>query len=88
MLEKTGPFRIAARTVQWPTASRGDFKAILAGPAIEPVRTVMGTPLSGLHRKELWLTFGERLANGDTVAVAAKRWRHRFLAGISTDINN
>ena len=55
---------------------------------------VTGTSLSGLHRKDLWLTFGACLANGDTVAVSAKRcgiavstafrWRHRFLAGIST----
>ncbi len=55
---------------------------------------VTGTSLSGLHHKDLWLTFAECLANGDTVAVAAKRcgialstafrWRHRFLAGIST----
>ena len=55
---------------------------------------VTGTPLSGLHRKDLWLTFSECLANGDTVAVSAKRcgiagstafrWRHRFLAGIKS----
>ncbi len=55
---------------------------------------VTGTPLSGLHRKDLWLTFSECLANGDTVAVSAKRcgiagstafrWRHRFLAGINS----
>ena len=56
---------------------------------------VTSTLINGLHRKELWLTFGECLANGDTVAVTAKRcglvvstdfrWRHRFLAGINTD---
>ena len=55
---------------------------------------VTGTSLSGLHHKNLGLTFAECLANGDTVAVAAKRcgialstafrWRHRFLAGIRT----
>lgn len=28
---------------------------------------VTGTSLSGLHRKDLWLTFGACLANGDTV---------------------
>ena len=87
VLEKTGPVRIAARTVQGPTASRGDFNAIFADPAIEPVRTVTGTPMDAPHRKELWLTFGECLANGDKVAVAgiavrtAFRWRPRFLAG-------
>lgn len=56
---------------------------------------VTGTPLSGLHRKDAWLTFGECLANGDTVAASAQRcgiavstafrWRHRFLAAIKTD---
>ena len=55
---------------------------------------VTGTPMNGPHRKELWLTYGEYLANGDTLAVAAKRygiavntafrWRHRSLAGINT----
>ena len=60
---------------QWPTASRGDSNAILADPAVEPVRTVTNTPASGPHRKELWLTFGECLANGDTVAVAGRAVR-------------
>ncbi len=53
-----------------------------------------GTRLSGLHRKETWLTFGECLADGDTVKVSAERcgvavstafrWRHRFLEAIKT----
>jgi len=53
-----------------------------------------GTRLSGLHRKETWLTFGECLADGDTVKVSADRcgvavstafrWRHRFLEAITT----
>ena len=48
-----------------------------------------GTPLQGLHKKERWLSFGESLAEGDTVAKSARRcgiahttafrWRHRFL---------
>ena len=56
---------------------------------------VTNTPMDGLHRKEIWLTYGECLANGDTVAVAAERcdiavsavfrWRHRLLARISTN---
>ena len=55
---------------------------------------VTGTPLSGLHHKDVWLTFGECLANGGTVAASAERcgiavstaflWRHRFLATIET----
>jgi transposase-like protein len=53
-----------------------------------------GTPVSGLHRKEEWLTFGACLAEGDTVKVSAERcgvavstafrWRHRFLEAIET----
>ena len=52
-----------------------------------------GTSVNGLHHKDLWLTYCECLANGDTTAVAAARcgiamntafrWRHRFLAGIN-----
>ena len=50
-----------------------------------------GTPLSGLHRKDKWLSFGACLADGLTVRASAERcglavntalrWRHRFLAG-------
>ena len=49
-----------------------------------------GTPLSGLHRKDKWLSFGACLADGLTVRTSAERcglavntalrWRHRFLA--------
>ena len=49
-----------------------------------------GTPLSGLHHKERWLSFGDSLAQGETVKASAERcdvavstafrWRHRFLA--------
>jgi transposase-like protein len=54
-----------------------------------------GTRLSGLHRKEAWLTFGACLADGDTVKASAERcgvavstafrWRHRFLEAIQTN---
>src|SRR5665213_2631066 len=54
-----------------------------------------GTRLSGLHRKEVWLTFGECLADGDTVKASAERcgvavstafrWRHRFLEATKSD---
>lgn len=50
---------------------------------------VTGTPLSGLHKKDRWLSFGESLAEGETVRASAERrgidpttafrWRHRFL---------
>jgi transposase-like protein len=55
-----------------------------------------GTRLSGLHRKEAWMTFGECLADGDTVKASAERcgvavstafrWRHRFLEAIKTRV--
>lgn len=53
-----------------------------------------GTGLSGLHRKEEWLTFGACLADGDTVKASARRcsiavstafrWRHRFLQAMAS----
>ena len=49
--DRTCP-RCGAHGSQWPTGSRGDVNAIFAAPAIEPLRTVTGTPVSGLHRKE------------------------------------
>jgi transposase-like protein len=53
-----------------------------------------GTRLSGLHRKEAWLTFGASLADGDTIKASSERcgvavstafrWRHRFLEAVQT----
>ena len=34
---------------------------------------VTGTPLQGLHKKERWLSFGESLAEGETVGTSARR---------------
>ena len=55
-----------------------------------------GTPLSGLHHKERWLSFGASLAKGETVKASAARcdvavstafrWRHRFLAAARSDL--
>ena len=51
-----------------------------------------GTALSGLHHKERWLSFGESLAEGETIRASAARcgiapstahrWRHRFLEAV------
>ena len=51
--------------------------------------TVTGTPLQELHKKERWLSFGESLAEGETVETSVQRcgiahspafrWRHQFL---------
>ena len=57
---------------------------------------VTGTPLQGLRKKERWLSYGESLAEGETVAKSAQRcdiantttfrWRHRFLDASPQDI--
>jgi transposase-like protein len=49
-----------------------------------------GTPLAQLHRRDVWLAYGQALADGVSLRKAAKRcridlttsfrWRHRFLA--------
>ena len=53
-----------------------------------------GTPLSRLRHKERWLSFGEALAEGETVKASSERcevavttafrWRHRFLKAVAT----
>jgi len=47
-------------------------------------RAVTAAPLCGLHHKYRWLTFGECCPNDDTMPALAKRFWHRFLAGINT----
>ena len=55
-----------------------------------------GTPLSGLHHKERWLSFGALAGEGgdgeglsaarcDVAVSTAFRWRHRFLAAARSD---
>ncbi len=61
-----------------------------ARDAGRPFNAATGTPLSGLHRKDKWLSFEVCLADGLTVRASAERcglavntalrWRHRFLA--------
>ena len=82
---------------------RGGFARYGAGSAALPVQglrcrtfnALTGTPLSGLHHKERWLSFGASLAKGETVKASAARcdvavstafrWRHRFLAAARSD---
>ena len=81
---------------------RGGFARYGAGSAALPVQGLRqdlqradGTPLSGLHHKERWLSFGASLAKGETVKASAARcdvavstafrWRHRFLAAARSD---
>ena len=77
-----------------PARRRGAGVADL-GDQHEPGRELTGTPLSGLHHKERWLSFGASLAKGETVKASAARcdvavstafrWRHRFLAAARSD---
>ena len=81
---------------------RGGFARYGAGSRALPVQglrqdleRLSGTPLSGLHHKERWLSFGASLAKGETVKASAARcdvavstafrWRHRFLAAARSD---
>ena len=83
---------------------RGGFARYGAESAALPVQGLRqdlqrafasGTPLSGLHHKERWLSFGASLAEGETVKASAARcdvavstafrWRHRFLAAARSD---
>ena len=78
--------------------SRGKARGLRRYPCKGCKRTfnaATGTPLSGLHRKERWLTFGLSLAEGETVRESARRcglgvntafrWRHRFLEAAAQD---
>ena len=72
----------------------GSAGATSARAAAGPSTRLSGTPLSGLHHKERWLSFGASLAKGETVKASAARcdvavstafrWRHRFLAAART----
>ena len=75
---------------------RGGFARYGAGSAAlrqckdcgRTFNALSGTPLSGLHHKKRWLSFGASLAKGETVKASAARcdvavstafrWRHRF----------
>ena len=78
--------------------SRGMARGLRRYPCKGCGRTfnaLSGTPLSGLHHKERWLSFGASLAKGETVKASAARcdvavstafrWRHRFLAAARSD---
>ena len=78
--------------------SRGKARGLRRYPCKGCKRTfnaATGTPLSGLHRKERWLSFGLSLAEGETVRESARRcglgvntafrWRHRFLEAAGQD---
>ena len=82
-----GRFRAVWRGVCGATSARADCGRTF--------NALSGTPLSGLHHKERWLSFGASLAKGETVKASAARcdvavstafrWRHRFLAAARSD---
>jgi len=53
------------------------------------VNALTGSPLEGLHKRELWVSYAEGMTRGETLQAAADRvgialatshqWRHRFL---------
>ena len=84
--------RTAAAAVLSLGARRAVCAAIGARPAGRHSARTPGTALSGLHHKERWLSFGESLAEGETIRASAARcgiapstahrWRHRFLEAV------
>ena len=82
----------AAAAVLSLGARRAVCAAIGARPAGRHSGALTGTALSGLHHKERWLSFGESLAEGETIRASAARcgiapstahrWRHRFLEAV------
>ena len=89
---RVGESRICPRCGAGGAVSKGMARGLrryLCKSCGRTFNAVTGTPLQGLHKKERWLSFGESLAEGDTVAKSARRcgiahttafrWRHRFL---------
>ena len=81
IVARQAPYRVARQGVCDGTSARDAGRHSMPRPA---------PPLSGLHRKDKWLSFGACLADGLTVRASAERcrlavntafrWRHRFPA--------
>jgi transposase-like protein len=66
-----------------------DLQRYLCGGCGRTFTALTGTPLAGLHKREVWLAYAEALVDQATVRRAAEicdidkttsfRWRHRFL---------
>ena len=92
---RPGAVRIARAKGRFRAVWRGVCGATSARAAAGTFNALSGTPLSGLHHKERWLSFGASLAKGETVKASAARcdvavstafrWRHRFLAAARSD---
>ena len=72
-----------------PWARSGDLKRYKCRDCAATYTALSGTPLAGLHKREMWLAYADALVNQATVRKAARictidtttsfRWRHRFL---------
>ena len=95
MWTRPGAVRTARARGRFRAVWRGVCGATSARAAGRTFNALSGTPLSGLHHKERWLSFGASLAKGETVKASAARcdvavstafrWRHRFLAAARSD---
>ena len=75
---------------QQPWGRASDLKRYRCKDCRRTFNALTGTPLAQLHRRDVWLAYGQALADGVSLRKAAKRcridlttsfrWRHRFLA--------
>ena len=69
--------------------SQGNLRRFRCRDCGRTFTALTGTPLSGLHKRHVWLTYAEALVNHASVRKAAEicgldkttsfRWRHRFI---------
>ena len=70
-----GESRICPRCGEGAAVRKGMARGLMHNLCKSCGRTfnaVTGTPLQGLHKKERWLSFGESLAEGETVEKSAQ----------------
>lgn len=77
-----------SRSVQ-PWGNASGLKRYRCKECRRTFNALTGTPLAQLHRRDVWLAYGQALADGVSLRKAAKRcridlttsfrWRHRFL---------
>ena len=71
-----GESRICPRCGEGSAVRKGKARGLwryLCKSCGRTFNAVTGTPLLGLHKKERWLSFGESLAEGETVGTSARR---------------
>lgn len=75
---------------QQPWGQASNLKRYRCKDCRRTFNALTGTPLAQLHRRDVWLAYGQALADGVSLRKAAKRcridlttsfrWRHRFLS--------